>query len=660
MMQNDDLLVNYLRVTSCLEIESANSGHPGIALSSAPIVYSIYKNANIFPSDSKNMNRDRIVFSAGHASALCYATLHLFGYDVSVDDLKNFRRFGSKTPGHPEFGVTDGVDATTGPLGQGIAMAVGMAIAESHLRALFKTPNFSPIDHHTFCLVGDGCLMEGVAREAVSLAGNLKLNKLILLYDKNDITIEGKTSITNSDDVEGFFKACKWNVLNVFDGNNTKEIDLALSNAQKSTKPTIIIVKTKIGYASPLEGSNAIHGKPLNKDQIISLREKLCYIYDDYEIPFLAKKHLQTILDKKKDALAKYKKDLAQYKKENPDKARLLKKYFDNSEKSFEKFVKQDAEENIDFRKAGHNALNDVAKSCPNLFGGCADLSPSTQAVIDDGGKFCKENRAGKNVAFGIREHVMGAVSNGISLHGGLLPFCSTFLTFENYMTPAIRLSAQMNRKVLYYFTHDSLFVGEDGPTHQPIEQLATLRAMPNLVVSRPANLAELYSSLEHFVNDNKPMALCIPRQHIKNVNSSYMDAKKGGYILKDAKNYNLTLVACGSEVPLCLEVSDILKKQGVKSRVVSMPSVEIFDAQPKAYREKVIDKSKPVFCVEMSSDSIWYRFATSEENVFNLSSFGASGKGELVVQKFGFTPKLISQKIQKILLQPRKKSKKS
>ena len=649
-MQNDDLLVNYLRVTSVLEIEKAGSGHPGICLGSAPIAYAIYKNANVFPWDSKNANRDRIVFSAGHASALYYATLHLFGYDVNVDDLLLFRQFGSRTPGHPEFGITDGVDATTGPLGQGVAMAVGMALAESHLRSVFATTKFSPIDHHTFCLAGDGCLMEGVAREAISLAGNLCLNRLILLYDKNDMTIEGKTSIANSDDIEGFFRASNWNVLQVEDGNNVKSIEHCISLAKKSTKPTIIVVQTKIGYASPLEDTNIVHGKPLDKKQIEALCEKLCYYFNDYEIPFLAKNHLQKILDKKRAIHKQYKKEFALYKKENPDKARLFKKYFDESEKSLEKFVIKTESKEIDFRKAGHEALNNLAKTYPNLIGGCADLSPSTKAVIDGGGKFCKENRLGKNISFGIREHAMGAVANGISLHGGLLPFCSTFLSFENYMTPPIRLSSMMEQKVLFYFTHDSLFVGEDGPTHQPVEQLATLRAMPNLVVSRPANLAELYSSLEYFVNGSKPMALCIPRQHLQNINSNYEKAKKGGYVISDVKNYDITIASCGSEIPLCVQASEVLKKQGIKARVVSVPCMEIFDKQPKAYKQRVIDKSKPVFCVEMSSDMSWLKYATDEEHLFNLSSFGKSGEGELVAQSFGFAPRKIAQKIKKIL----------
>ena len=636
-MQIENEIVNYLRVTSVLEIERANSGHPGICLGSAPIAYSIFKSANIFPSQPQHINRDRIVFSAGHASALYYALLNLFGYDVSVDELNNFRKFGSRTAGHPERNLIDGIDATTGPLGQGIAMSVGMAIAESYLHNHFMANKYSPVDHYTYCLVGDGCLMEGVSQEAISLAGTLKLNKLIVLYDKNDITIEGSTNISNKENVEAKFRAQNWNVINVKDANDLKFIDRAISKAKLSDKPTLIICKSIIGYGSDLAGQNSVHGKPLSKEQIESLKRKLDYTIPDFEKPAFVQDFIQDLTEKKNKLLEKYSQNFDLYCAKNPDLAKEFKRYLSSIKLNLSKYVEDKNEDTFDFRSFGHYALNLVASKLGNLIGGSADLSPSTKASIDGSDYFSSSNRGGKNIVFGIREHAMGAIANGIYMHGGLQPFCSTFLSFENYMTPALRMSALMNNRVLYYFTHDSIAVGEDGPTHQPIEQIATLRAMPNMLVFRPCGPKEMLASLQFFYDNERPMSLLIPRQKIKIYpQESFDEAMFGGYILSDAKDYNATIVSCGSEIALALDVSQKLQEVGIPVRVVSMPCTQLFDGQPKTYQNKILNNKKPIFCIEASSDNIWYKYATKPEYVFNLRQFGVSGDYRQVYKHFG------------------------
>lgn len=646
----DNLLVNYLRVTSTLEIERANSGHPGIALSSAPIVYSIYKCANVLPKQPNFINRDRIVFSAGHASALIYAALHLFSFAISVEDLKSFRSLGSHLSGHPEVDTTLGIDASTGPLGQGVGMAVGLAIAEEYLRHKFKKGNLSPIDHYTYCLVGDGCLMEGVALEAISLAGNLKLNKLIMLYDKNDITIEGSTDLSNRENVKNKFLSQNWNVLEVFDGNSTKEIIENINLAKHSDKPTLIIVNTKIGFGSDLEGNASVHGKPLNSTQIGFLRQKLQYFVPDFEIPSQAKDFLNEIIKEKEENYKNYLDNLAEYKKKFKDLYKTYQNYFEKPNFDLKTLKESENLDIFDGRNENFRVINYLYSNCENFLGGCADVAPSTRAYFKDGKYFTSSDREGRNIHFGIREHAMGAISNGISLHGGLKNFCSTFLCFANYMTPAIRLSALMKRPVLYIFTHDSIATGEDGPTHQSTEQIATLRAMPNLKVFRPCGFIELLASYENYFSENLPCAIILPRQVTKYVKGDFNGALMGGYKITSHKDYDLTLVATGSEVVLIMEVAKELIKHKIKANVVSMPCEEVFSKCNKKYKESVIDKTKPVFCVEASSDNIWYKYATDEECVFNLKSFGLSGKGEEVLKHFGFSAKNITEYILKVL----------
>lgn len=645
-MKIDDLLTGYLRVTSCLEIEKANSGHPGVALDGAPIFLALYKNMFFNPKDPRYINRDRIVFSAGHASALIYATLHLFGFNVSNKDLQNFRQLGSKTCGHPEVEL-DGIDATTGPLGQGIAMSVGLAVAERFLRESFKTESgYSPIDHYTYCFCGDGCLMEGVAQEAVSLAGNLRLNKLILLYDKNDITIEGSTKISNQEDVEKKFLACNWNVFKVSNGNDVNAVDKAIKKAKKATKPTIIICQTKIGYGSEFVGQNSVHGKPLNRAQIDTLRKNLKYFEEDYNIPQEAQEYISKLLEEK---IVKYKKEkqlLEKYKIAEKLKYHALTR--SDFKFKFSPIVPENGK--VDMRKAGKEILNSC-QFVSSFIGGSADLSPSTMFCYENGFRFDIGNPTGKTLAFGIREHAMGAICNGIALHSkGIRAFCSTFLSFENYMTPAIRLSALMNTPVLYYFSHDSIAVGEDGPTHQPVEQLATLRAMPNLIVFRPCGRNELAGALKFYFSNSRPVSIVIPRQVLDYVGDDYDKTAYGGYILKDEENFTATLCGAGSDCVTLYKVAQKLSKKEVKCRVVSLPSTEIFDAQVQEYQESILDKSKPIICVESSSDNIWFKYATDPKYVINLNQFGKSGKPSQVLDYFNLSEEKLTKQILSLL----------
>ncbi len=643
----ENLATSYLRVTSCLEIERAGSGHPGIALGGAPIIYSIYKQAFVNPDYPHFINRDRIVFSAGHASALIYACMHLFKFKVTNEELKNFRRIGSLTTGHPEVNGLPGIDASTGPLGQGIAMAVGMAIAEEFLRNKFQKGNLKPIDHYTYCFCGDGCLMEGVAQEAITIAGNLRLNKLILLYDKNDITIEGSTSISNKEVVKEKFIACNWNVIEVNNGNDVSLIDEAIIRAKQSDKPTIIIVKTQIGYGSEFAGKSSIHGKPLNSEQIKNLRQNLNYFVPDWEIPSDVEKFVSKLVLNKKNEYDRQQKDLVEYKKKYKEEYEQL--FNTKYDFNFKELQDDSISEEIDMRHIGHEILNNIYDKL-QIIGGSADLAPSTQMFFDKCGYFDETNRQNRNIAYGVREHAMGAISNGLTLHGGLRAFCSTFFSFSNYLTPAIRMSALMKNPVLYIFTHDSVATGEDGPTHQPIEQLATMRAMPDINVFRPVGRNEMLAGFEYFFKNKLPMALLIPRQHLKGIENSYSGALRGGYKIVDRENSIATIVSTGSDVVLVSKASDLLEKKGIIVDIVSVPCVELFEKQDKEYKNSVIGKTRKVICVESSNDSIWYKYASSVEDVIKMETFGISGRGEEVMDYFGFTPEKLAEKIEKLI----------
>lgn len=645
----DLLATNYLRVTSALEINGANSGHTGVCLGASPIFFSIYKNAIVDAKNPNYINRDRIVFSAGHSSALVYACLNLFGFDVLVSDLKSFRKLNSRTPGHPEVKVTAGVDMSTGPLGQGVANAVGFAIAEEFLRNKFAKGSLSPINHYTYCFTGDGCLMEGVAQEAISLAGSLKLNKLILLYDKNDITIEGDLSITNREDTKAKFLSMNWNVLEVMNGNSVSDIDEAIKKAKQSDKPTIIIIKTKIGYGCELEGSNKIHGKPLNFEQILTLRKNLNYFAPDYEIPIELKNYIDQLNSQKQKTLLNQKNDLDEYRRKFPNEYKEfleLENYF-NVDLSNLPF---DNVNDFDARKEGHKILNKIGEIVPNLIGGSADLNPSTMTNFDNSNFFSYLNRTGRNLPFGIREHSMGAIANGISMHTGLRCFCSTFFTFANYMTPAIRMSALMENPVLYIFTHDSINIGEDGPTHQPVEQLATMRALPDILVFRPCGRQELLAGFQTFFNKNKPLCLLISRQVTPLLEDNFNNALMGGYIISNSKDAVATILSTGSEVNLVIKAQQILAQKNIFVKVASFPCFELFDSQSKSYKDKILDKSKPIFCVEASSDKSLYKYATSEETILQLNAFGKSGSSKDVLNYFGFTETNIANFVENYL----------
>lgn len=647
----EDVVANYLRVTSCLEIEKASSGHPGVCLGAAPIFEAIYKKA-FFCSDKPNfIARDRIVISAGHASALLYATLNLFGFNVTNEDLKNFRQLGSITSGHPEAKVTPGVDVTTGPLGQGIANAVGFAIAEDYLRNRFKKENLSPINNYTYCFCGDGCLMEGVALEAISLAGNLALNKLIVIYDRNNITIEGKLNITNTEDPKAKFLACNWNVLEVKNGTSVKDIEKAIEKAQTSNKPTVIIVSTHIGFGSELEDNNKVHGNPLNKQQIEYVRKKLNYFTPDWEMPNEVKEFAKQIEKKNKDLEEKYYATLKKYKEKYPKEFNEFLTLNNNFEYNFAKLVSTTQAEVFNGREDLHKILNLLGEHMPNFIGGTADLSSSTKVFYDNEGLYSKVNKNSRNIAYGIREHAMGAISNGIALYGPLRAFCSTYLVFEEYLTPAVRMSALMENPVLYLFTHDSYTVGEDGPTHQPVEQLATLRCLPNMYIFRPAGWNEILASFTKYFKQSNPCAIVIPRPKVKFVKDDYYKALKGAYVLNETSAYNATIIATGSEVCLAQEVGEICAKNGIKLKVVSMPCVELFEEQDANYKASVIDKSKPVFCLEASSDNVWYKYATDDQTIFNLTCFGKSGKVTDLAKHFGFDAKTIAAKIMQYML---------
>ncbi len=637
-MNVNSLSVNFLRVQSVNMIELAKSGHPGVCLGAAPIFFALYKNAKIQPKDPAYFNRDRVCFSAGHASALVYATLNLFGFDLSTEELKRFRRIGSITNGHPVI-KTPGIDASTGPLGQGIANAVGMAIAEQHLAAKYNKENYKIFNHYTYAFVGDGCLMEGVSLEAISLAGSLKLNKLIALYDSNDITIEGSLSLAQEENVKQKFLSQNWNVIKVNSGNSVRSIELAISKAKKSDKPTLIIVRTAIGYGSPVEGKAKAHGSPIGEAGVKYLKQKLRYNFADFVTPEAVVKNADKIIKNSQSLISAEKILLDSYKREFPEEYKSL--LDDLEQKPIRMNVLDlDYSKEISTRDASHMVLNKV--KVDNLIGGCADLAPSTKAFIAMGDSFSVKNRLGKNIHFGIREHAMGAITNGIVLHGGLRAFCSTFLVFSSYMLASIRMAALMNIPTIYFFSHDSIAVGQDGSTHQPVEQLGQLRLTPNLSVIRPANLMETLTAYYIALNAKNPTAIITSRQNLTTFESSLQDALKGGYQLFAGKD--CTIIATGSEVDIALKVRKKLASKNIDAAVVSMPSVDIFEKQSKQYQENVLNKNKPIYVIEASNDNIWYKLGA--KTLFNVEDFGFTASGEELYEHFGITPEKISKKI--------------
>lgn len=643
--------VDTIRVLSAEAIEKAKSGHPGICLGAAPIGYELFADFLSFSyKNPKWDNRDRFILSAGHGSMLLYSLLHLFGYNVRKEDLENFRQLGSITPGHPEYGTTEGVETSTGPLGQGLANAVGFAVAEAHLAALFNRPDYPIVDHYTYVLTGDGCLEEGIGYEACSFAGTQKLGKLILLYDNNDITIEGDMKTAFSEDAATRFMAQGWQVIRVNNANNLGMLKSAIERAKSDlTRPSVIICKTQIGYGSPLAGSADSHGAPLGEENVRKLRENLGWTQPPFEAPEDVKAHCLAIAEDKCKAEEEWKALFAQYEQAYPMLAAQYKQFMGgididvNAIEGLYDFDKPEAT-----RSCGGKILNMIAKVSPNLMSGSADLSPSTKTEIKGSAYFSPEHREGSNIHFGIREHAMGAICNGIQLHGGLRAVCSTFFSFADYMKPAIRMSGLMQIPVVYVMTHDSIGVGEDGPTHQPMEQLVMVRSIPNVNVFRPCDGKETAAAFVTAFTSDKPTVIVESRQNLPCYeHNSGEKALKGGYVIAGTvEEPDVLLIATGSEIEQCMEAKKILAEENIKARVVSIPCMEIFDAQSEEYKEKVLPKSvKARVCVEAASHFAWYKYCRDYGELITMTSFGVSGPAKQLFKHFGFTAENIVEK---------------
>jgi len=650
--------INAIRILSAEAIEKAKSGHPGLPMGCAPIAYTLFqKFLKINPKDMAWDNRDRFILSAGHGSALNYTLFHLYGMGITKDDLMSFRQLGSKTPGHPEYGHTYGVETTTGPLGQGIANAVGMALAEAHLAAKYNNPNFPIVDHYTYAICGDGCLEEGISYEACSFAGANNLGKLILLYDDNDITIEGDTDVTFREDVEGRFKAQNWQVLHVDFVASPDDVD-ALANAINAAKacadkPSVIICKTHIGYGSPLEGSAKCHGAPLGAENLAKSKEKLGWDYAPFECPQEVFDHCAVAANAGADAQSKWNELFAAYEKAYPELAADYKKAMAGEKPDFDSVEGlYDFEKPMATRQTSAKVLNQLAALMPQLMGGSADLGPSNLSEMKDTddikyGTFSADNYAGRNMHYGIREHAMAAMANGMQLHGGIQAYCATFFVFSDYCKPAMRLSALMKLPVTYIMTHDSIGVGEDGPTHQPIEQLIMLRSVPGLKVYRPADGKETAAAWVSALSGNEPTVLVLSRQNLPQYAGSGKAALKGGYVLEDCDGTpDVLLMGTGSEVELCVKAKAALAEKGVKARVVSMPCFEEFEKQSAEYKNSVIPADvKARVCVEAACPYSWYKYAGDCGETVCMTGFGASAPAGTLFPHFGFTVENVVEK---------------
>ena len=645
----ENMSVNAIRVLAADAVQKANSGHPGLPLGSAAMAYELWANhMNHNPADPKWFNRDRFILSGGHGSTLLYSLLHLFGYGLTKEDLAQFRQWGSLTPGHPEYGHTVGVEATTGPLGAGMGMAVGMAVAEAHLAAVFNKENYPVVDHYTYVLGGDGCMMEGISSEAFSLAGTLGLSKLIVLYDSNKISIEGGTDIAFTEDVKKRFEAFGFQTLVVEDGNNIEEIGKAIEEAKADkTRPTMITVKTKIGYGCPAkEGKASAHGEPLGADNVTALKENLGWpSQEPFYVPDEVYANYKEKAKKGAEAEEAWNKLFAEYCEAYPEMKKLWDEYFD--ENAAEKVLD---DENFwsyeDKPQATRNLsgvqINKLKNMLPNLMGGSADLAPSTKTYMSDMGDFSKDNYAGRNMHFGVRELAMTAIGNGMMLHGGLHAFVSTFFVFSDYVKPMARLSAIMGVPLTFVLTHDSIGVGEDGPTHEPIEQLAMLRSLPNFTVYRPCDATETAAAWAYAVTSKKtPTALVLTRQNLPQMAGSSKEALKGAYVIADsAKNVpDAILIASGSEVSLAVDAKAELIKDGIDVRVVSMPSMDVFEQQSDEYKESVLPKNvRKRVAIEALSDFGWGRYVGLDGAYVTMHSFGASAPAATLFKEFGFT----------------------
>ena len=643
----DKLCINAIRVLSADAIEKSKSGHPGLPLGAATMAYTLWGKMNHNGKNPKWDNRDRFVLSAGHGSMLEYSLLHLFGYGITIEDIKSFRQVGSLTPGHPEYGHTQGVEITTGPLGQGICNAVGMAIAEAHLAEKFNKPGYEVVNHNTYAIVGDGCLMEGISGEASSLAGTLGLGKLIVLYDSNNISIEGNTDIAFREDVAKRYEAYNWQVIKVNDGNDIEAIEKAIEEAKsENSKPSMIIVKNQIGFGCPAkQGKASAHGEPLGAENVKAMKENLGWKQEDFYVPAEVYSNMDNYINAGVEKENSWNSLFEAYQNEYPELASEYSKWMSgeiDSESLLnnEEFWSFDKE--MATRESSGIMINRLANLIPNLVGGSADLAPSNKTYMSGKGDFSAEDRSGRNLHFGVREHAMAAIANGMYAHGGLKVFCATFFVFSDYMKGAMRLSSLMNLPVSYVLTHDSIGVGEDGPTHQPIEQLAALRSMPNMTVFRPADSKETAAAWYYAVtNGTTPTSLVLTRQKLPLYDGCAKRALKGGYILKDSKKEtpDVILMASGSEVELIYKAADELEAKGIDARVVSIPSFEVFNAQDEVYKESVLPNSvRKRVAVEALTSFGWHQYVGLDGRIISLDTFGASGNAATLFKKFGFT----------------------
>ena len=649
--------VNAIKVLGVDAINKAKSGHPGVVMGAAPMAYSLFaKHLRVNPKKTDWINRDRFVLSAGHGSMLLYSLLHLSGFeDVSLEEVKNFRQWGSKTPGHPEFGHTKGVDATTGPLGQGISTAVGMALAERYLAAKYNKEGYELFDHYTYVICGDGDIMEGVASEAASFAAVQKLNKLVVLYDSNDICLDGETKDAFSENVRNRYEAYGWNTILVEDGADVEAVNVAIEKAKQSDKPTLIEVKTIIGAGSPnKQGTNGVHGAPLGEEETALFRKEIGWNYEPFEIPEEVYADFKVnVADRGETANNEWEKLYNEYKEKFPELAAELEEVLsreDIKHLSKESFSFKNVGEVQATRNSSQDAINSIAKVLPTFFGGSADLSHSNMTFIKGEGLQDDAHRTERNIQFGVREFAMATVLNGMMLHGGVRVFGGTFFVFSDYLKAALRLSALQNLPVTYVFTHDSIAVGEDGPTHEPIEHLASLRTIPNTYVFRPADATETQAAwyLAQNVND-KPTSIVLTRQNLPVLeNSSFEKVAKGAYVVYEtSSDFDTILIATGSEVALAISVAQELEKEGMKVRVVSMPSIELFEEQTSEYKEALLPRSiRRRVSLEMGNTALWYKYVGLDGLAIGINKFGASAPANKVIEEYGFSVEKVVARI--------------
>lgn len=654
--------INTIRFLAVDAVQKANSGHPGLPMGAAVMAYALWtRHMRYNPRNPDWFNRDRFILSAGHGSMLLYALLYLTGYDVSLDDIKQFRQWGSITPGHPEATLTPGVEVTTGPLGQGFANAVGMAVAERFLAERFNRPDAALVDHYTYAIVSDGDLMEGVSAEAASYAGTQRLGKLIYLYDSNQISIEGDTQVTYREDVAERFRGYGWQVIGPIDGLDLEAVDGALQVAKRNLEqPTLIICRTVIGYGSPNKASTGeVHGAPLGPEEVALTKKNLGWpLEPEFYVPDDVLAHFRQAVERGEEAETAWDELLEQYHDAHPEQAGEFDRMASGElpegwDAGIPEFSPEDGP--VATRAAGGKVLNGLFKNLPDLVGGSADLAPSTKTWLDDGGLFGWE-KGGHNLQFGVREHAMGAISLGMAHHGGVIPFCATFLVFSDYMRPPVRLSALSHQRVVFVYTHDSIALGEDGPTHQPIEHLMALRAIPRLHVIRPADANEVAEAWRQaLLYEDGPTALVLTRQKLPVIDrGQYADASglaKGAYILRAAAGApQIVILATGSEVHIALEAAEALAADGIRAQVVSMPCFELFDEQPEGYRRQVLPRDVPRLAVEAGVDQGWYKYVGEDGEVIAIDRFGASAPGKRVMAEYGFSAENVARRARALL----------